>query len=121
MADYCYDCFKKTFPDINPKDNDLVDLVGIDEAVYCICEGCGAGWFDRYGKRINVGIKTLTKERNCPVCFHKMTHEWVKTTGWNGNEDELHHKCDVCGFETVKCGHCGNEIEIRSGDKEKIT
>lgn len=52
MASFCYDCIKKTFPTVSPDRNDLRhDSPG--ELQYDVCEGCGAGWFDWEGKRVD--------------------------------------------------------------------
>lgn len=46
MADFCLDCSRRS------------DLPGPDiqanpgEVVFDLCEGCGEGWFDERGKRV---------------------------------------------------------------------
>lgn len=51
MAEFCYDCIEKVFPEMPPAQNDLRhDKPG--ELVFAICEGCGAGWFDSKGKKV---------------------------------------------------------------------
>ncbi len=50
MANFCYSCTQKVFPDAKPEDNDMAHGKK-GEYVRDICEECGVGWFDWQGKR----------------------------------------------------------------------
>lgn len=53
MADFCWDCFAELFsPDIPVERNDLAGLCSKDTMIHALCEGCGEGWFDFEGRRI---------------------------------------------------------------------
>ena len=50
MADFCYDCSQEIFG--NGEDNDFRHPLGIQQALTCLCEGCGWITVDKNGKRI---------------------------------------------------------------------
>ncbi len=53
MAEFCYDCIKRVFPELDPCKNDLAH--GVEgEVAWELCEGCGEGWFDWQGRRVAV-------------------------------------------------------------------
>lgn len=44
MANFCYSCTQKVFPDTEPSQNDMAHGKK-GEYVRDICEECGQGWF----------------------------------------------------------------------------
>ncbi len=57
MADFCWDCVADAWG-VRPEENDLADPdCPEDHILFAICEGCGPGWFDRDGKRVDVNDK----------------------------------------------------------------
>lgn len=53
MAEFCYDCVRTVFPEADPRRNDLTHGdKGV--VVWEVCEGCGPGWFDWQGRRVQV-------------------------------------------------------------------
>lgn len=58
MAEFCYDCIKKVFPEVDPHNNDLAHGVEGEVALE-VCEGCGEGWFDWQGRRTVVADEPL--------------------------------------------------------------
>ena len=54
MADYCWDCAVIVWG-CKSEENDLKwEEISDDQMYRTICEGCGPGWFDRYGKRLDL-------------------------------------------------------------------
>ncbi len=51
MAEFCYDCIQRVFPEVDPRKNDLAHLAH-GEVAWEVCEGCGEGWFDWQGRRV---------------------------------------------------------------------
>ena len=50
MADFCHDCIQSIFPG---ETSDLANLCQPGEHTWEVCEGCGPGWFDHQGKRVD--------------------------------------------------------------------
>jgi hypothetical protein len=54
MASFCWDCAPRIWG-CRPEENDLRNPDCPEGHIFWdICEGCGEGWFDRYGKRVQV-------------------------------------------------------------------
>jgi len=59
MADFCKKCSEEHFG----KDyGDLKGLCKPGEKVFDICEGCGKGWFDHLGNKIEEVVLTAEEE-----------------------------------------------------------
>jgi len=53
MADFCFDCVQRVFPEVKSQDNDLADsALSTEETRWDICEGCGPGFFNSLGQKI---------------------------------------------------------------------
>lgn len=53
MADFCYDCIQDVFPEALKEDNDMTNPNQGKQLRFDVCEGCGIGFFNQEGKRIN--------------------------------------------------------------------
>lgn len=51
MADFCYKCVQDNF-EVPGNMNDMRGICEPGYAASAVCEGCGPGWFDHDGKRI---------------------------------------------------------------------
>lgn len=56
MADFCAKCWPEVYgappPGEAPGFNDLVGVVSEGREFVGLCEGCGPGWFDSLGRRV---------------------------------------------------------------------
>ena len=73
MANFCYSCTQKVFPDAKPEDNDMAHGKK-GEYVRDICEECGVGWFDWQGKR-STGTN-IAHQRLAKVSRFLFSYDW---------------------------------------------
>lgn len=85
MADFCWDCTKDMWPDVDPARNDfagvalredvtsmLIQPCGqLNYVVWLLCEGCGSHVFDDKGKRV-CEWDGLVRWDACPKCMSEV-------------------------------------------------
>lgn len=50
MAEFCYDCIRKNFGDVDLQKHDFYGICKKGEVAYVLCEGCGYRFVDHNGK-----------------------------------------------------------------------
>ncbi len=73
MADFCWDCAVEVWGCKN-EENDLKDHENctVGHMFFTICEGCGEGWFDRDGKRLDIEGNEITHPRAIQHPLHPL-------------------------------------------------
>ena len=76
MANFCYDCTAKVFPDADPTQNDMVHGE-LGEFIHDICEGCGEGWFNWQGKKAAGEPYQMPQGQNKSII--RRLRDWIKS------------------------------------------